>query len=126
MSFKAPHAGAFRAVLKIHFSDKGPSNEEFTVTRELRGHATLPVEPASSRGSSGAIDESDNTMGSELEGTGIFVSHDFGLQFSVERPRPYEPFATQTERLFITKTSASPLVSFKSVEIYSSDNAVDT
>jgi hypothetical protein len=114
-------------MLKIHFSDKGrPSHEEFTVARELRGHATLPVGPASSGGSSGAVDESENTMKSELEGTGIFVSHDFGLQFSVERLQSYEPFATQTERLLITKTSASPLVSFKDVGIYSSDNAVDT
>ena len=127
MSFKASHAGAFRAVLKIHFSDKGrPNYEEFTVTRELRGHATLPGGPASSGGSSSAVDGSENTMGSELEGTGIFVSNDCGLQFSVECPRSYEAFATQTERLLITKTSASPVVSFKAVRIYSLDKAVDT
>ena len=127
VSFKAPHVGTFRAVLKIHFSDKGrPNHEEFTVARELRGHATLPVEPAGSGGSSGAVDESPNTVGSDLEGTGIFVSHDSGLQFSVKRPRSHEPFATQTEKLVITKTSASPLVSFKAVGIRSSDNPVDT
>ena len=124
MSFKAPHAGTFRAVLKIHFSDKGrPGHEEFTVDRELRGHATLPVEPGG--GSSDGVDESENTMGSELEGTGIFVSHESGLQFSIERPRPHEPFATQTEKLVITKTSDSPLVSFKAARICPSDNAVD-
>lgn len=125
--FKAPHAGVFRAVLKIYFSDKGrPSHEEFTVARELRGHATLPGGPASSGRSSGAADGSENTTGSELEGTGIFVSHDCGLQFSVERPRSYEPFATHAESLVITKISASPTVSFKAVRIYSLDKAVDT
>jgi hypothetical protein len=65
-------------------------------------------------------------MGSEIEGTGIFVSHDSGLHFSLERTQSYEPLETQTERLVIIKTSASPLVSFKAVEIYSSDDAVDT
>lgn len=126
MSFKAPHAGAFCAVLKIRFSDKGrPNDEEFTVSRELRGYANPPGGPASSGGPSDAVDDSENTTRSQLEGTGIFISHDFGIQFTVERPRSYEPFATQTERLGITKTSASPLVSFKAVGIYSSDNAMD-
>jgi hypothetical protein len=126
VSFKAPHAGEFRAVLKIYFRDKGrPDHEEFTVARELRGHATLPGGQASSGGSSDAVDGSENTMGSELEGTGIFVSHDCGLQFSVERPRSYETFATQIEFLVITKTSASPLVTVKAVEVYSSVNAAD-
>jgi hypothetical protein len=96
------------------------------VARELRGYATLPGGPASSGGSFGAMDGSENTMGSELEGIGIFVSHDCGLQFSVERPRSYEPFATHTESLVITKTSASPVVAFKAVKIYSLDKAADT
>jgi hypothetical protein len=127
VSFKASHAGVFRAVLRIHFRDKGRhSDKEFIVGREIRGHVTLPGGSASSGGPSGAVDESDNTMGSEIEGTGIFVSHDSGLHFSLERTQSYEPLETQTERLVIIKTSASPLVSFKAVEIYSSDDAVDT
>jgi hypothetical protein len=48
----------------------------------------------------------------EGEGTGITVSHDFGLEFFVERLWPGEPFATQTKELIITKSSQTQLVSF--------------
>lgn len=58
------------------------------------------------------------------EGTGINVSHDFGLEFSVERPSSSEPFATQAKELIITKSSRSPSVSFITHTVRSPDDSV--
>jgi hypothetical protein len=60
----------------------------------------------------------------EGEGTGITVSHDFGLEFSVECPSSDEPFATQTKELIITKSSETPLVSFITAMVRSPDDSV--
>ncbi|KAF8267991.1 hypothetical protein EI94DRAFT_1246219 [Lactarius quietus] len=95
VSFQAPHAGAFRVSLEIVFSDKTRQNDsEFVVLRELRGIATLPSSPASA--------------GSE--DTGITVSHESGLEFSLERTRPDVPFSTQTLELVINKSSPNTLI----------------
>jgi len=104
VSFQAPDAGTFRASLEIVFSDKTrQSDREFVVLRELRGQATFPSSPAS--------------VGSE--GTGITVSHESGLEFSLERARSDVPFATQTLELVIDKSSVNPLVSFEGVRVRS-------
>jgi hypothetical protein len=113
--FKAPRGGAFQGALKITFKDKTRSDEEFTVTRELRGRATPPDGPARSG-------ELTNTA--ESERAGITISHDLGLEFSVERSRLDGLFAMQTEELVITKSSAIPLVYFKAVKVCSSDDSV--
>jgi hypothetical protein len=63
-------------------------------------------------------------MESASERARITVSHDFGLDFSVECTRSDEPFATQTKELVITKSSTSPSVSFKAATIRSSDSSV--
>lgn len=121
MTFNAPRAGTFHAVLKITLRDETwPKNQEFSVTRELRARAILAGGASSSGGPSNG-----NTTGSE--GNGIIVSHDFGLQFSVERSGSDEPFTTQAEGLaiVITKSSVNPLVSFKASRISSSDDSVD-
>ena len=60
----------------------------------------------------------------EGEGTGITVSHDFGLEFSVECPWSDEPFATQTKELIITKFFKTPLVSFIAAVVRSPDDSV--
>jgi hypothetical protein len=60
----------------------------------------------------------------EGEGTGITVSHDFGLEFSVERPWSGEPFATQTKELIITKSFKFPWVTFIAAEVHSPDDSV--
>jgi hypothetical protein len=60
------------------------------------------------------------------EGAGITISHEFGLQFSIERSQFDEPFAPQTEGLVITKSSVDPLVSFKTARIISPECAADT
>lgn len=108
MSFKPSCAGLFHAVLWITFSDKGRAKDrEFTVTRELRGRAILPGGWAVN----GDVPDNVEDLG-ESENTGITVSHDFGLEFSVECPWSDELFKTQTKELIITKTSKTPLVSF--------------
>ena len=104
VSFQPSCAGLFHAVLWITFSDKGRAKDrEFTVIRELRGRAILPGGWAVNGDVPYSVEESDNT--------GITVSHDFGLEFSVECPSG-EPFATQTKEVIITKFSKTPLVSF--------------
>lgn len=109
VSFLAPKAGTFRMSLEIVFRDKTRQNDrEFVILRELRGKATLPSSPASA--------------GSK--GTGITVSHESGLEFSLERSRPDVPFATQTLQLVINKSSANPLVSFEEVRVRSQDGSV--
>jgi hypothetical protein len=60
----------------------------------------------------------------EGEGTGVTISHDFGLEFSVEHPSSGEPFATQTKELIITKSSKTPSVSFIAATVHSPDDSV--
>ena len=109
VSFQAPYAGTFRMSLRVVFSDKTRQNgREFVVLRELRAQATLPSTSASA--------------GSE--GTGITVSHESGLEFSLERARSDALFATQTLELIISKSSANPLVSFEDIRVRSPDDSV--
>jgi len=117
VSFKAPYVGTFHGALKITFRDKLQSDEEFTVTRELRGHAVL-TQTSSPETSNKA--EEDTT---DSEHAGITVSHDLGIEFSVERSLLDESFAKQTKELVISKTLV-PLVSLKSARVGSSDGAV--
>ena len=108
VSFQPSCVGLFHAVLWITLSDKGRAkDQEFTVIRELRGRAIIPFGLAINRVAPNNVED----MG-EVEGTGITVSHDFGLEFSVECPRSDGPFPTQTKELIITKSSETPLVSF--------------
>jgi hypothetical protein len=96
----------------ITFRDKTQRDEEFTVTRELRGCGILPG-PASSPEPSDKA-EGDDT---ESEHAGVTVSHDLGVEFSVERSRLDEPFDKLTKELVITQTSAIPSVSFKAARV---------
>jgi hypothetical protein len=123
VSFEATHAGTFHATLEIIFGDKTrPNDQRFSVTRELRGCATLPGGLASSRAPSNAL--GGDTIG--CDSAGISVSHDAGLQFSVERSRPGETFVKQTKVLVFTKPFGTTMVSFKGTRIYSFDGSVDT
>jgi hypothetical protein len=124
VSFKAPRAGAFHGELRITFRDKTRSDEDvslsqFTVTRRLRGRAILANGPTSS-------EEPSKMEGGRMENerAGIIVSHGLGLEFSVERVRLDEPFATQTRELVISKVSAIPLVSLKAARVCSPDGSV--
>jgi hypothetical protein len=119
VSFKAPRVGTFQGSLRITFRDKMRSDEEFTVTRELRGRAVLADSPARSGELSNMAE--GGTMKSER--AGFTVSHDLGLDFSVERSRLDEPFAMQTKELVITKTSVLPLVSLKAARVCSPDDS---
>jgi len=94
------------------------SDEEFTVTRELRGGAIL-----SGLASSAEPSNKGEGDGTESERAGVTVSHDSGVEFSVERSRSDEPFDKLTKKLVITKTSAFPLVSFKEAAISSVDTS---
>jgi len=114
---KAPQAGAFRAILKITFSDKArPNDQGWVVTRELRGSAIVPASdsPIINRDTTGKdmVDSDD---------TGITIFPYYSLEFSVECPRYNELYATQTKDFIITKTSPSPLVSFTAAKVYSPD-----
>jgi hypothetical protein len=120
VSFQPSRVGSFHAVLEIAFSNEGRANDRgFTVTRELRGRAFLPGRPAINDDGPHNVEDMEDG-----EGTGINISHDFGLEFSVERPSSDEPFATQTKELTITKSSNTPLVSFMTAMVRSPDDSV--
>jgi hypothetical protein len=122
VSFKAPHAGAFHAMLEINFSDKTrPYDREFAVTRELRGYASLPASASVGSAGNGDVPSVLEDM-TENQDLGITVSPDFALDFYIESLRPSEPFATQTKKLVITRSlfdSSYPSVSFTAARIYS-------
>lgn len=123
VSFNPSSVGHFHAVLWITFSDKGRAKDrEFTVSRELRGRAILPGGPAINGDASRNVENNQDMQGDE--GTGIVVSHDFGLEFSLDFPRSDEPFAIQTKELIITKSSRTPVVSFVAAIVRSSDDSV--
>jgi hypothetical protein len=117
VEFKAPHAGAFDAILTITFGDKArPNDQGWVVTRKLRGRAILPA--GGSPVINGGTTPKDIADG---DVSGITMFPYFALEFIVERPRPNESYATQIKDLVITTTSSSPLVSFKTATIYSPD-----
>lgn len=118
MLFRAPRVGTFQGILGITFRDKTQSNEEFTVTCELRGRATLPSAASSPEPSNKADGD-----GTKSERAGVIVSHNLGVEFSVERSRLDEPFDKLTKKLDISKTSAIPLVSFKEARVNSVDES---
>ena len=121
MTFKARHPGTFHAVLRITFCDKTRRNDqEFTVERELRGLATLIHGSSSGGGPFPTVNE--ETTGSD--GAGIAVSHDFGLEFSVQLSRLGQPFAQQTKELIITKSTILPSVFFQTARVLSRDGSV--
>lgn len=119
VSFNAPRVGTFRGTLRITFRDQMQSDEEFTVARELRGRAILPGPARSQEPSSKA--EGD---GMESERAGVTVSHNLGVEFSVERSRLDEPFDKLTKKLVISKNSDIPLVSFKEARVNSVDESL--
>jgi hypothetical protein len=121
VSFNAPHAGAFHAILSINFNDKTrPHDSEFIIRRELRGRAVLPA--------SGGLDNNEDVPSlseemTENEDNGLIISPDFALEFSVESLRLNEQFPTQTKQLTITRSS-NTLVSFTTARIYSPDDSM--
>ncbi|KAH9988794.1 hypothetical protein BJV74DRAFT_460254 [Russula compacta] len=124
VSFRPLHVGTFLATLRITFSDKTrPNNSEFTVIRELRGSAILPDDPATSPEPPQTVGEAEEDM-MESEDTGITVSDDLGLEFSVERSQSDESFPMQKKELVITKSSVKPLVSFKAGRVWLPDDSV--
>jgi hypothetical protein len=113
VSFQPSRLGTFHATLRIKFCDKTrPDDQKFIMTRELRGRAILPDGLAS-------ISEPRSTPEDMVgnKGTGITVSHDFGLEFLVERSSSGELFPTQTKELVITKSSLQPFVFFKGARV---------
>ena len=140
VSFKAPRVGDFQGALWITFRDKMRSDEEITMTRELRGRAVLADGPARNGDLSNMAKEGPNetehagvpfSLDLPAEASalpdlraGVLVSHDLGLEFFVERSHLYEPFAIQSRELVITKTSVIPLVSLIAARVRSQDNSV--
>ncbi|KAH9974671.1 hypothetical protein BGW80DRAFT_151531 [Lactifluus volemus] len=119
VAFQAPRLGNFRAFLKITLVDKlRPDDQDFTVTRELRGRAILPGDQTSN----GDTSETVTAVRLGCEGTGITVSPEPVLEFLVERPQSDIPFATQTRKLVINKSSLQPLVSFVAATLRSRDS----
>jgi len=123
VSFNPLRADIQRATLTITFRDKSRlSDQEFAVIRKLRGSAILPGSPTNNGEPPDTME--DGTV--ESEGTGITVSSDLGLEFSVESSRSGEPYTTQTKELIITKSSKSPVVTFTAANVhsYSFDDSV--
>lgn len=133
VSFLAPHAGTFRASLRIVFSDNTrPSGKEFTVSRELRGRATLPSRRIASvhpqevfPGSSWMGDHADTFTEEEdtlldSQGSGISVSNEDGVKFSiVKRDGLTGSFNTSSSSVTITRAKDSPVVTFVGARIKS-------
>ena len=117
--FKAPHADAFHAVLRITFSDKTrPNDQEWTVTRFLRGHAILlPSDGPAGNGETPNITEESG----HDEDHGITLFPYFALEFSAEYRQSDGSFTTQTKNLVMTKTPTTPLISFTAAAVYSPD-----
>ena len=140
VSFKAPRVGDFQGALWITFRDKMRSDEEITMTRELRGRAVLADGPARNGDLSNMAKEGPKetehagvpfSLDLPAEASalpdlraGVLVSHDSGLEFSVERSHLDEPFAMQSRELVITKTSVIPLVSLIAARVRSQENSV--
>jgi hypothetical protein len=119
VAFQAPCLGNFRAFLKITFVDKLQlDDQDFAVTRELRGRAILPGNQTSNG------DTSETVMAIRLgrEGMGITVSPESVLEFLVEHPQSDIPFTTQIRKLVINKSSLQPLVSFVVATLRSRDS----
>lgn len=140
VSFKAPRVGTFQGALWITFKDKMRSDEEFTMTRELRGRAVLADGPAKNGDPSNMAKEGPKKTGhagvpfsldlpAEVSAkpdlrAGVLVSHDSGLEFSLECSHLDDPSATQTRELVIEKTSVIPLVSLIVASVCSQDGSV--
>lgn len=118
--FKATQPDTFHAVLRITFSDKTrSSDQEWTVTRVVRGRAILPASDGpAGPGEIPAGDIMEKMGHDEDDGIAIAVFPYFALEFSVEYQQSDGSFATQTKDLVITKTSA---VSFAAARVYSPD-----
>ncbi|KAH9976668.1 hypothetical protein BGW80DRAFT_1456783 [Lactifluus volemus] len=108
-SLVTPCLGNFCTFLKITFVDKlRPDDQDFAVTRELRGRAILP----GNQTSNGDTSKTVTAIRLGREGTGITVSPESVLKFLVEHPQSDILFATQIRKLVINKSSLQPLVSF--------------
>ena len=142
VSFNAPHVGTFQGALWITFKDKMRSDDEFTMTRELRGCAVLADAPARNGDPSMAkegtkeIERAGVPLSLDLHAevselpdlrAGISVSHGLGLEFSVGRTSKRGPFAIQTREIFITKTTKTSIipVSLTSARVSSPNGSVD-
>ena len=134
VSFQPPYAGTFRMSLRIAFSDKTPpGGQEFAVSRELRGRATLrsrhvgnahPPEsfPRSNQVNDSAAlsaEEEDVLLDSE-EGTGISVSDEDGVDLGiVKRNGLNGPFDTSSSSITISHARSFPAVTFVGAKISS-------
>src|SRR5216684_5581754 len=114
VTFKARHEGTFYGTLSITFRGKTQSDQEFTVTRQLHGRAIPTGQPSSPEPSNKAEGDAMKS-GRDC----VTVSHDPGIELSVEHSRLDEPFGSQTKELVITKTSDIPLVSLKAIRVCS-------
>jgi hypothetical protein len=121
VSYQPSSVGTYHAALYITFHDRTkPYEQGFTVERELRGRAILRRKPVGNGEASTAASTAEDTVG--IDGTGITVSHDFGLELSALWPPSGE---AETKELIITKSSTNPTVSFKAVRILSTDDSVN-
>jgi hypothetical protein len=119
--------------LRITFSDDTrPSGKEFTVSRELRGRATLPSRRLSSARPQKAFtmsnrmnDHADLSTEEEdpfldSQGTGISVSDEDGVEFGiVKRDGLTGSFNTSLSSISINLAKDSPAVTFVEARIES-------
>jgi hypothetical protein len=145
VTFKAPQVGTFRAVLRITFSDQArPDEQEFIITRDLRGGAILPSSPTGDGGPPKAVEDRTRSEETEVsssstgdggppktvedrtrsEETEVMISDDLGLAFTVECPRSDAPLPTQTKQLAITRSLTTSRVCFTAAKVLSPDGSV--
>ncbi|KAN0127189.1 hypothetical protein V8E53_014995 [Lactarius tabidus] len=137
VSFRAPQAGTFRVSLRIVFSDNTrPSGKEFTVSRELRGRATLPsshagrAQPREAFSRSNQVDDhaapsqEEEDVLLDNQDTGISVSHEDGVDLDpVKRNGLNGPFDTSLSSVTINHANGFPPVTFLQPKIRSWDGS---
>ena len=133
VSFQPPYAGTFCMSLRITFNDNTPlGGQVFTVSRELRGRATLPSHhvgsahpreslPRSNRvNDHAALSTEEEDVLLDSEGTGISVSDEDGVDLGiVKRNGLNGPFDTSSSSITISHTRSFPAVTFVEAKISS-------
>lgn len=138
VSFQPPYAGTFLASLRITFKyikKIGSSVENFTLSRELRGRATLPssrvgrAQPREPSPRSDRVEDYEALSQEEevvldSQDTGISVSNEDGMDIEpVKRNGLNGPFETSLSSVTINHANGFPPVTFVDAKIRSWDGS---
>lgn len=139
VSFRPPYVGTFFVSLRITFkyiNNIGSGVENFTLSRELRGRATLPsghvgrAQPREPVPRSDQVDDHEALSQEEedvlldSQDTGISVSNEDGLDIGpIKRNGLNGPFETSLSSVTINHANGFPPVTFVDAKIRSLDGS---